>query len=86
MQFYMDFDDTNFIALVDATKYKSFVDEDCKLDMLLHHFSNEMNIGNILVCQMTEGGIEHSWQMDTNFGLELKEQKYYRKAKATICG
>ncbi len=84
MKFSMDFDDTNFIALVNAAKYKSFVDEDWNLDMLLQHFSNEMKSGNILVFQMTEEGIEHSWRVDVNFKSELKEQKCYRKSEGYI--
>jgi len=84
MQFSMDFGDTNFIGLVNAEKYKSFVDEDWDLDMLLQHFSNEMKYGNILVFQMTEEGIEHSWRVDTKIGSELIDQNCYRKTEGYI--
>ncbi len=60
MKFYMNFGDTNFIGLVNTDQYKSFVDEDWELDILLQHFGNEMKMGHILVCQMTEEEIEHS--------------------------
>lgn len=59
----MEFDDTSFIGLINAEKYKSFVDENWELDSLFQHFSNEMQKGNILVFQMTEEGIEHSWNV-----------------------
>lgn len=39
MQFYMDSGDTNFIGVVNAEQYKSFVDEDWELDSLLQHFT-----------------------------------------------
>ncbi len=42
MKFCMEFGDTNFIGLVNAWQYKSFVDEDWELDGLLQHFSPEM--------------------------------------------
>jgi hypothetical protein len=60
MKYCMEFGDTNFIGVVNAEKYKSFVHEDWELKMLLQHFANEMKVGNILVLQMTEEGIEHS--------------------------
>lgn len=60
MRFCMKFGDTNFIGVVNAERYKSFVDEDWEFEMLLQHFTNEMKNGNILVFQMTEEGIEHS--------------------------
>lgn len=57
MRYCMEFGDTNFIVVVNAMEYKSFVHEDQELGMLLQYFSNEMKFGNILVFQMTEEGI-----------------------------
>ncbi len=54
MRFYMDAGDTNLIGMDNVEQYKSFVDEDWELDILLKHFTDEMKNGHILVCQMTE--------------------------------
>lgn len=81
---YCIFGDTNFIGIVNAEKYQSFVDEDWNLDMLLHHFSNEMKKGHILVYQMTEEGIEHSWNVDVKIGTEEAVHKCFRKAVGYI--
>ncbi|WP_369683858.1 hypothetical protein [Salipaludibacillus sp. LMS25] len=80
----MKFGDTNFIGLVNAERYTSFVNEDWDLAGLLMHFSNEMKEGNILVCQMTEEGIEHSWNVDIKIGTEEITQHYFRKAVGFI--
>jgi hypothetical protein len=80
----MQYDDTNFIGIVNAREYNSFVDNDWSLEMLLKHFANEMKTGNILVCQMTEEGIEYSWNIEVNIGTELTEQKCFRKAVGYI--
>lgn len=84
MRFCMEFGDTNFIGIVNAKQYKSFVDMDWKLNQLLQHFANEMKVGNILVMQMTEEGIEHSWKVEVNIENEAIEQKCFRKAEAYI--
>lgn len=84
MKFSMDFGDTNFIGLVNADLYKSFVDEDWDLDMLLQHFSNEMKNGSIVICQMTEAGIEHSWKVEAEVGLREIKSKCFRKAEGCI--
>ncbi|WP_163255075.1 hypothetical protein [Clostridium sporogenes] len=38
MRYCMEFGDTNFIGVVNAMEYKSFVHEDWELGMLLQHF------------------------------------------------
>jgi hypothetical protein len=80
----MEYGDTNFIGVVNPEKYKSFVDEDWELEILLQHFADEMKDGNILVFQMTEEGIEHSWNIEVKIGIELIEQKCFRKAEGYI--
>ncbi|MFF2879177.1 hypothetical protein ACFVR2_23070 [Gottfriedia sp. NPDC057991] len=80
----MEFDDTNFIGLVNAKRYKSFVDKDWELNILLKHFANEMKKGHILVFQMTEEGIEHSWEIDIKFGAKEISPKCFRRAVSYI--
>ena len=84
MKFSMDFGDTNFIGVVNAEKYKSFVHENWELEILLQHFSNEMEKGDILVFQMTDEGIEHSWKVEVQIGTEEIVQNCYRKAVGYI--
>lgn len=84
MNFCMEFDDTSFIGLINAEKYKSFVDENWELDSLFQHFSNEMQKRNILVFQMTEEGIEHSWNVKVKIGKEVAIEQYFRKAVGYI--
>lgn len=84
MKYCMEFDDTNFIGLVNAKRYKSFVDKDWELNILLKHFANEMKRGHILVFQMTEKGIEHSWEIDIKFGTKEISPKCFRRAVSYI--
>jgi hypothetical protein len=84
MNFIMKFGDTNFIGVANAEKYTSFVDEDWELDILLNHFADEMSNGHILVCQMTEEGIEHSWNVEVNIGFKEIEHNCFRKALGYI--
>ncbi|MEH7014738.1 hypothetical protein V7087_28715 [Neobacillus niacini] len=76
----MNFGDTNFVAVANADTYKSFVDEDWELDILLQHFGKEMKRGHILVFQMTEKGIQYSWRVDVRVGTEEIADKCFRKA------
>nr|WP_273129695.1 hypothetical protein [Bacillus weihaiensis] len=80
MKFLMNFGDTNFIGVANASKYKAFVGEDWELDSLLRHFGDEMKCGHILVSQMTEEGIEHSWRVDVKIGTEEIADPCFRKA------
>ena len=61
-------------------EFKSLEDEDWELDSLLQHFGDEMRQGNILVFQMTEKGIQHSWRVDVRVGTEETTHKCFRKA------
>ncbi|MFJ7973577.1 hypothetical protein [Psychrobacillus sp. NPDC096389] len=76
----MNFGDTNFIGVANAERYRSFVDEDWELDMLLDHFGDEMKQGHIIVCQMTEEGIEHSWKVSVDLSTEEITDNCFRKA------
>ncbi|AOZ90778.1 hypothetical protein [Paenibacillus crassostreae] len=84
MNISLKFGDTNFIGLVNAQDYKSFVNEDWELIELLNHFSNEMINESNLVYQMTNKGIEHSWNIDVGIGLEITDENYFRKAEGYI--
>jgi hypothetical protein len=84
MQFSLNRGDTNFIGLVNADQYKSFVDEDWELESLLQHFTDEMKDGNILVFQMTEEGIVHSWTIEVMFEATLNDLECYRRTEGFI--
>ncbi|NOU92127.1 hypothetical protein GC093_02605 [Paenibacillus sp. LMG 31456] len=84
MKFCMKFGDTNFIGLVNASEYKSFVNEDWQLGMLLNHFSDEMRNGNILVFEMTNRGVQHSWNIEIQIGKTDRDNKYFRSADGYI--
>ncbi|GGG88594.1 hypothetical protein [Paenibacillus radicis (ex Gao et al. 2016)] len=84
MKYCLDRGDTNFIALVNADQYESFVDEDWQFDALLQHFSDEMQLGRLLVFQMTEEGIEHSWTIEVRFGASLDGKECFRRVEGYI--
>lgn len=84
MEFCLNRGDTNFIALVNADKYKTFVDEDWEFEPLLQHFSDEMAKGNTLVFQMTDEGIEHSWTIEVKFEATLSDLECYRRTEGYI--
>ncbi|MFE0557029.1 hypothetical protein ACFW1P_14010 [Paenibacillus sp. NPDC058910] len=84
MRFCLHHGDTNFIALVNADKYKTFVDEDWEFESLFKHFSDEMEEGKILVFQMTEEGIEHSWTIEVKFEATLNDLECYRRTEGYI--
>ncbi|MGM1046823.1 MAG: hypothetical protein ACQEXX_11840 [Bacillota bacterium] len=50
--------DTNFMGIVNADRYTSFVDSDWDLDMLRQHVAEEMKKGNVIVWQLTSEGVE----------------------------
>lgn len=80
MKYCMKFGDTNFIGVANAEQYHSFVDADWELDALLQHFGEEMKKGNVLIAQMTEEGIEHSWDVTVNIGTEEMNPNCFRSA------
>lgn len=84
MNISLKFGDTNFIGIVNSQAYNSFVDEDWELVQLLDHFSNEMMRGNILVYQMTNEGIEHSWNIKIELGKDSIDKICFRKAEGYI--
>jgi len=79
MEYCMKFGDTNFIGIANTERYNSYVDEDWELDTLLRHFANETNKGNILVFQMTEEGIEHSWDISVKVNSDEINPNCFRR-------
>lgn len=84
MKHCMDFGDTNFIGIANPDTYASFVDEDWELDMLLDHFASEMEKGSLIACQMTEEGIQHSWNAEVTFGTDEMNPPCFRRAVGQI--
>lgn len=84
MQFNFNIGDTNFIALVNPNKYKTFVNEDWHLNMIKEHFINETKENNILMCQMTNEGVEGDWRIKVNFGESTCLGDYFRKESGYI--
>lgn len=72
--------DTNFICLVNAHKYTSFVDEDWDLVAdLIPHVVGEQQKGTILMYQMTHEGIEEDWKISISQS-PLTVEKYIKKS------
>ena len=71
--------DTNFISLVNAQSYESFIDEDWDLiSDLIPHVITQQQKGNILMYQMTGEGIEADWRIAiTHDSVTVK--KYLKK-------
>ncbi|NLW46673.1 MAG: hypothetical protein GXY86_04985 [Firmicutes bacterium] len=44
-------------------------------------YDDPMNQGNIIVLQMTNEGIEHSWKVEVQIGVKPREQECFRKAR-----
>lgn len=84
----MDFNigDTNFISLVNANRYNSFVDEDWEFEQLKEHFELETKNNNILVFQMTNEGIQCDWKIQINNKVNSTPNidNYFRKDKGYI--
>ncbi len=78
----MAFGDTVNIAIANIDRYKSYVSEDWSLDSLYNHFLTETQNNNILVFQMTNEGIEHSWEVDINISDKTPiTNKFFQKRK-----
>lgn len=76
--------DTNFICLVNAHKYTSFVDEDWDLVAdLIPHVVGEQQKDTILMYQMTHEGIEDDWKISVSQSL-LTVDSYSKKSVNTI--
>jgi len=53
-------DDSGFLAIVNADRYHSFVDENWELSQLFNHFVDEMNNDNLILWQT---GAEGDWKV-----------------------
>lgn len=74
-----DIGDTNFIALVNSNRYSTFVNEDWNLPMIKEHFLSENKKKNIVVCQMTDEGIEADWKIEIDFKENDLNTSCFRK-------
>lgn len=54
-------DDSGFLAVVNADRYKTFVTEDWELKELMDHFIAEMNNDNLVIWGT---GLENYWKVD----------------------
>lgn len=76
--------DTNFLCLVNKETYQSFIKEDWDLIKdLIPHVKAQQQLGNILMYQMTEEGIEDDWAIAYYVNEEYSES-YLKKAENYI--
>jgi hypothetical protein len=54
-------DDSGFLAIINADRYKSFVNEDWELNELMDRFIAEMNQDNLIIWAT---GLENLWTVD----------------------
>ena len=73
-------DNDGFLALVDTSKYSSYLTEDWDLNELLDHFVGQMNKGNFLIWRTGyEGG---EWNVD--MVSKPSDKKSFREFKSLI--
>jgi hypothetical protein len=72
-------DDSGFLAIVNAEKYNSFVDEDWELPQLFNRFLEEMNNDNLIVWAT---GLESDWTV--NFVAAPSNESSFREFSKTI--
>ena len=73
-------DNDGFLALVDVSKYSSYLTENWELDELLDHFVDQMNRGNFLMWRTGyEGG---EWNVD--MVSKPSDKKSFREFKSLI--
>jgi hypothetical protein len=49
-------DDDGFIAVVNSANYQGFVGDEWQFGQLMSHFADQMNAGNIVIWQTSDGG------------------------------
>jgi hypothetical protein len=67
-------DDSGFLAIVNAAKYNSFINEDWELSQLTDRFVDEMNGNNFIIWST---GAENSWTV--NFVNKVSDRKSFRE-------
>ena len=75
------FDEDGVIALVNADRYRGFVDNDWSLNQLLDHFINEMVSENLIAWQSNNIGGE-DWKIEIL--VTPSERKSFREFEQTI--
>jgi hypothetical protein len=63
-------DDSGFLAIYDAKKYSSFVDDDWEFDRLLNHFMDQINKKHLLVWATGSAGI---WKVEITNGIKHRQ-------------
>ncbi|MDE2429210.1 MAG: hypothetical protein KGM99_10800 [Burkholderiales bacterium] len=75
------FDEDGVIAIVNADRYRGFVDNDWSLNQLLDHFVNEMICENLIVWQSNNIG-GGDWKIEIL--VTPSERKSFREFEQTI--
>ncbi|MEO7047927.1 MAG: hypothetical protein ABI091_21695, partial [Ferruginibacter sp.] len=71
--------DSEFLGIINADKYKSFISEDWELPQLVNHFIDEMNNDNLILWST---GSENTWTVD--FVNTQSEKKSFREFYKTL--
>jgi len=70
-------DEDGFISIVNADKYKGFVDSDWQLDQLLQHFVDQMNNNSLIIWNSNEDG-GNKWTIEIlNQPSEKEEFRHF---------
>jgi len=70
-------DEDGFISMVNADKYKGFVDNDWQLGQLFRHFVDQMNDSNIIIWASNEDG-GNEWKIEiSDEPSPIKEFKHF---------
>jgi hypothetical protein len=72
-------DDSGFLAIVNAHKYESFINEQWELVQLFRRFIDEMNNDHLIIWAT---GLENKWIV--NFTDQSRNQKAFREFSKTI--
>jgi len=72
-------DDSGFLAIINADKYNSFVDDKWTLSQLFERFVDEMNRDNLIIWST---GSENTWTV--NFVNKPSDKKSFREFSKTM--
>lgn len=76
--------DTNFLCLVNNDQYASFINDNWDLEKdIIPHIAKQQKLGNILMYQMSQEGLEDDWEIRYYFEKETP-QEYIRRSQNYI--
>ena len=75
-------DEDGFISIVNAERYKGFVDSDWKLEQLFNHFTDQMNERNLIIWTSNQDG-GNEWEVEILNQPSSKEE--FRSFNFPIC-